>query len=443
MLTTNELTHDPVPILQRLIRFDTTNPPGNELHCVAYVRQLLDQAGVEAQVVAAESARPNLVARLPGRGAAPPLLLHAHTDVVPTDGQSWSCPPFAGQVSDGHIWGRGAIDMKGGLAMMLAAIMRLRAEGTEPAGDILLAVVADEEAGSKAGAGFLVERHPELFAGARYAIGEDGGAALGLGVDLRFHPIVVAEKRACWLRATLSGPAGHASRAAGPDTAMAKLARMLAAVQDGCLGRHLTPGVDRMLKQLACVLPEPLAGAMERVRVDGDDKALETLPERDRRYLLSVLHHTVNATVIRTAEKINVVPGEITVDLDGRLLPGEFEAADFIAELRDRVPDEVELEVLLEGEPMPAPRVDPLYDLLAGLLRDLDPAGVPLPMVTTASTDARLFGRLGMTCYGWLPLRLPPGTRYRDTLHGPDERVPADALRWGAQCFYRLLHRYR
>jgi acetylornithine deacetylase/succinyl-diaminopimelate desuccinylase-like protein len=439
-----QLPADPVPILRQLIRFDTSNPPGNEGPCIAYVNELLDAVGIATRVLAADPARPNLVARVPGRGLAPPLLLHAHVDVVPTDGQPWSQPPFEGRLQGGHLWGRGAIDMKGGLAMMLAAILRLCAEGAAPAGDVILAVVADEEAGSKVGAGFLAARHPKLFEGARYAVGEDGGAGLGLRDELRFHPIVVAEKRACWLRATLRGPGGHASRATVADTAVQKLTRLLTGLGDGLLGPHLTAPVDRMLEELARVVSEPLATHLAKLRADPEDGApLAELPARDAQYLRSVLHHTVNPTVIRGGSRTNVIPSEASVELDGRVLPGDFSTDAFIAELRTRIGDDAELEILVEGEPMPAPTLDAFYELLADLLRELDPGGVPLPMVTTASTDARLFANLGMRCYGWLPLRLPPGTGYRDLLHSADERVPVDALGLGSDCLYHLLQRYR
>jgi acetylornithine deacetylase/succinyl-diaminopimelate desuccinylase-like protein len=196
----------PVPIAQELIRFNTVNPPGDEAACVHWIRKLLDDNGIGTRILAADTDRPNLVARLPGRGVEPPLLLHAHVDVVPVAGQNWSRPPFGGEVVDGELWGRGAVDMKGQLAMMLAALLRLARRGEAPAGDIILAVVPDEEAGSAVGARFLVEQHPHLFDGMRYAVGEDGGAELGLGAFARLHPIVVAEKRTCWVRVTLRGP---------------------------------------------------------------------------------------------------------------------------------------------------------------------------------------------------------------------------------------------
>jgi len=435
---------DPVPILQRLIRFDTSNPPGNEGPCIAYVAGLLQAAGLQTHLLADRPQRPNLIARVAGRGLAPPLLLHAHIDVVPADGQSWLHPPFEGLIVDGEIVGRGAIDMKGELAMMLAAVLRLRAAGTAPAGDILLAVVADEESGSDAGAAFLVQSHPELFNGVRYAVGEDGGAALNMGGASRFYPVVVGEKRSCWMRATLHGPGGHASRAGDPHAATARLGRMLTALGCGQFGPCLTPAVDRMLAQLIPAVPKVLAGPLAKVRDNpGDETPLAKLPARDRQYLRAVLHHTVNPTVIRAGTRTNIIPSEITVELDGRLLPGDFETEDFIGDLQRLIGDDIELEILAEsGHMLPSP-LGPFYELLGDVLHQRDHEGVPVPMVTTASTDAQFFASLGMSCYGWMPLRLPPDTGYRDLLHCADERVPIDALRFGADCFHDLLRQYR
>ncbi|UQI45632.1 M20/M25/M40 family metallo-hydrolase [Streptomyces sp. HU2014] len=431
---------DPVGIAQRLIRFATVNPPGAEAACVHWVRDLLDAAGLDTRLLAKDPGRPNLIARLPGRGLVPPLLLHAHVDVVPVAGQEWTRDPFGGEVVDGELWGRGAVDMKGHLAMMLAALLRLAAAGTPPAGDVVLAVVADEEAGSATGARFLVEEHPELFAGVRHAIGEDGGAELGLGRQVRLHPVVVAEKRAVWVRATLHGTPGHASRAAGPTGAAHKLQRLLTAIDGGGLGTLMTPAVDRMLQELAAALPQPFGSRVAAFRADPDDPAaLAGMDETDARYLRSLVQHTVNATVVHGGTATNVLPARIDVELDGRLLPGDFGREDFLRQLRERVGCDMDLEVLVEGDKMPAPRLDGFYERLAGILKAKDPEGISFPMVTTASTDARLFPRLGIQCYGWLPLLHDLDRSYRGRLHCPDERIAVGALEFGADCFHELL----
>ena len=435
---------DPVPILSALIRFDTTNPPGAERACVQYVAGLLAGAGIDSRLVALDSERPNLVARVDGDGLAPALVLQAHADVVPTTGQIWSHPPLCGDVIDGHVFGRGSIDMKGGLAMMLAALLRLRAEGRRPAGDVILTVVADEEAGSVYGAHHLVHEHPDLFTGARYCVGEDGGAGLTLG-GLRIHPIVVAEKRAGWLRATMRGSGGHGSRRR-PDTAVGQLATLLSTLYGRRLPTHITPAADRMLQELAKALPEPFSGQLDALRQGGDTDVgplLAGLPADDAVYLDSVTRHTANPTIVRTSEKINMIPSEVTVDIDGRILPGGFTLEDFLSEVRELAGPRVDLELLLEGEPMPDPTFGPFYDLLVDLVHELDPHALALPMVTPASTDARLFAQLGMACYGWLPMRLPAGSRYHELLHAADERIPVESVRFGAGSLYELLRRYR
>ncbi|RFU83412.1 M20/M25/M40 family metallo-hydrolase [Streptomyces triticagri] len=433
---------DPIPILQRLIRFRSVNPPGDERECAEYVAELLAGAGIESELLGPDPERPNLVARIPGRGEAPPLLLHAHSDVVPTGGQQWTHPPFDGLLIDGEVWGRGAIDMKGGLAMMLAALLTLHQRGEAPAGDVVLAVVPDEENGSRAGAGWLTAERPDLFEGIPYAIGEDGGAALTFRPDRRFHPVGVAEKRACWLRLTLRGRGGHASRQGWPDLAVHKLTDLLTALRDQRLPTHITPALDRMLAELSGAVDQELAAELTALR-KGERSTVpyELLDVADAVYLDSLLRHTVNATVIRTSDKINMIPDEITVDLDGRILPGDFTVEDYIGELREVVGPEVEIELLLEGSrtPKAEPELSPFYERLVEILREADPEGVPLPVITPASTDARLFANLGMDCYGWLPMLLPAGSRYQDRMHDADERVPADAVRFGADCLYRLL----
>jgi len=192
----------PAELLQNLIRFDTTNPPGNEAQCVSYINSLLTDVGFETAILDKDPDRPNLIARLKGRGTVPPLLLYGHVDVVSTANQNWTYPPFEGKVVDGYVWGRGALDMKGGVAMMLAAFLRAKAEGLIPAGDIVLAILSDEEAGSDYGANYLVENHAEQFEGIRYAIGEFGGFPLYIGQQ-QFYAIQVAQKQFCWMKLIL------------------------------------------------------------------------------------------------------------------------------------------------------------------------------------------------------------------------------------------------
>jgi len=229
----------PAELLQRLIQFDTTNPPGNEAECINFIKSLLTEAGIETTILGQTPERPNLIAKLPGQGSASPLLLYGHVDVVTTENQQWQHPPFEGKVVDGFVWGRGALDMKGGVAMMLAAFLRAKYEDLKLPGDVILAIVSDEEAGGDFGSKYLVENHPDLFEGIRYAIGEFGGFTFYVGKQ-RFYPVMIAEKQICWIKATMRGPGGHGSLPV-QDGAMAALSRLLERLDRHRLPVHVTP----------------------------------------------------------------------------------------------------------------------------------------------------------------------------------------------------------
>jgi acetylornithine deacetylase/succinyl-diaminopimelate desuccinylase-like protein len=427
----------PAELLQRLIRFDTSNPPGNERACIEWIADLVREVGIEPRILAKDPERSNLIARLPGDGAAPPLVLQGHVDVVPAKG-AWSQPPFGGAIADGYVWGRGALDMKGGVAMMLAAFLRAAAADTPPPGDVVLCLVSDEETGSDLGARFLVEEHAELFDGARFAIGEFGGFSLEL-LGRRFYPMMVAEKQLCWVRATLRGPAGHGSLPVR-DGAMARLGRLLAALDRRRLPVHVTPVVRSMIDAIVAELPAP-AGvplrALLRPRVT--DRVLDVLGDRAG-FFDPLLHNTASPTIVEGGHTPNVIPGEVSLVLDCRMLPG-FGADDVCAELRASAGVEMELEVLRFDPGAPAPDMA-LFGTLAGILRELDPAGRPVPLLLPAVSDGRFFARLGIQTYGFLPMQLPREMRFMDLIHAEEERLPVDSLEFGATAIHRLLERF-
>jgi acetylornithine deacetylase/succinyl-diaminopimelate desuccinylase-like protein len=431
-----ELT--PAQLLQTLIRFDTTNPPGDEAECVRWIDGLLKDAGFETRLLALTPSRPNLVTRLAGRGEAPPLLVHGHVDVVPTAGQSWAHPPFSGDAVDGEIWGRGALDMKGGVTMLLSALLRLKREGVRPPGDVILAVLSDEEAGSDFGARFLAERHAELFEGVVYAIGEGGGPSTEIE-GRRVYQIAVDEKRVCWMRATLRGPGGHGSSPIFGG-AMADLKRLLQ-LHGRWLPVHVTPAVRRFVEALADGLGEPVAPRLRRALApEQTDRALEDLGDL-RRPLGALLHNTVSVTTLRAGDKVNVIPSEIQVGLDGRLLPG-FTADDMLAEIRAVVGDGIDIAV---ERTEPPGREEPDmrgFETLASIVRELDPDGLPVPGLVAGFTDVRQFAKLGIQGYGFLPMRLPAGFKSAPLVHAADERVPVESLEWGVEAITRLLRRF-
>jgi len=427
----------PAELLAALLRFDTTNPPGNEAACIGWIRGLLEELGCEVKIVAAEPDRPSLIARLQGEGTSPPLLLQGHVDVVAARGQ-WTHPPFGGEVHGGFIWGRGALDMKGGVAMMLAAFMRAKAAGRRPPGDVILCLMADEEAGSPLGAEFLVREHAELFNGVRYSIGEFGGFRMAIG-GRSFYPIMVAEKQVCWSKATLRGPAGHGSMPIRGG-AMGALGRLLDRLDRKRLPVHVPDVTRAMVEAIAAELPPPAATPLRGLlRPRLTDPLLAALGERGRVFD-PLLHNTVSATIVGGGEKINVIPDEVSVELDCRLLPGATPDSLF-AELRALAGVEMELEVI-RYDPVSAEPDLTMFDPLAGILRELDPAAKPIPLLLPGVTDGRFFSRLGIQTYGFLPMQLPAEMPFMQLIHAPDERIPVEAVEFGTRAIERALERF-
>jgi acetylornithine deacetylase/succinyl-diaminopimelate desuccinylase-like protein len=432
------VTLAPAELLQRLIRFDTTNPPGAERECIGFLEGLARDAGLDTRILALDDERPNLVVRLPGDGSAPPLLMQGHVDVVSTAGQRWAHPPFEGVLEDGYVWGRGALDMKGGVAMMVSAVLRAAAGDARPAGDVVLAVVSDEEAGGDCGARFLVERHPELFDGIEYGIGEFGGFTMDVA-GRRFYPIQVLEKQMCWMRATVRGPGGHGSLPMRGGT-MARMAKLLRDLDRNRLPVHVTDVPRRMISEVATQLPapaRPVVRGLLNPRLT--DRIIGALGDAGKGFD-PMLHNTVNATILRSGDKVNVVPSEATVELDGRVLPG-YGPDDIVRELRGVVGDDVEIEVG-RFEAAPAEADYALFDLLGGVLRDEDPTGTPVPMLLAGVTDGRIFAKLGIQTYGFLPMQLPKEMRFTELIHGADEKVPAESVEFGTGCISAVLERY-
>ena len=427
----------PVELLQRLIRFDTTNPPGNEGTCIEFLRDLLERAGLEVELHAKEPGRPNLVSRIGGSGGGTPLLLYGHVDVVTTAGQQWTRPPFGGDLVDGSVWGRGALDMKGGVAMLVSAFLRAHERGLEPRGEIVLAVLSDEEAGGDLGARFLATERAPLFDGVRYALGEFGGFSIELG-GRRFYAVQVAEKQICWLKATVRGRGGHGALITRGGT-MARLARLLRDLDRKRLPVHVTPVARELIERVAAEVPKGQRAVLTSLLKPRLTATALRLLGTHAQMFEPMLRNTVSATIVRAGDKINVVPAEIEVELDGRTLPG-FGPDDLIAELGAIVGDDVELE-LIRHDPGPPEADLGLFDTLAATLREMDPEGIPIPLLLVGVTDARHFAPLGIQTYGFLPMRLPPGFSFQSLIHSADERVPADAIEFGTDAIHRVLER--
>ncbi|HUA30350.1 MAG TPA: M20/M25/M40 family metallo-hydrolase [Streptosporangiaceae bacterium] len=420
-----------VGIASDLLKIDTTNPgdhsgPG-ERAAAEYVAGLLEEVGLAATVLESHPKRTSVVARIEGEDRSRPgLLIHGHLDVVPADASDWQVPPFSGEIAGDCVWGRGAVDMKDMDAMMLAVVRERMRQGRRPPRDVVLAFVADEEAGGTWGARWLVDNHPGLFEGVTEGIGEVGGFSATIG-GRRLYLVQAAEKGMAWMRLTARGTAGHGSMLQ-PDNAVTELAEAVARI-----GRHewpvrLTPAMQGFLEEAAGVLGiDPQTDPREVIAKVG---AIS-------RMVGATLTNTANPTMLDAGYKVNVVPQVATAHLDGRFLPGHEE--EFFAEIdgllgpgirREFVHHDIAVETTLDGD---------LAAAMTAALTDQDPDGRVVPYCLSGGTDAKSFSRLGIRCFGFAPLRLPADLDFAGMFHGVDERVPLDALRFGVRVLDKFL----
>jgi acetylornithine deacetylase/succinyl-diaminopimelate desuccinylase-like protein len=423
-----------VELCSELIRIDTTNTGDpattvGEREAAEYVAAKLVEVGYEIETV--ESGMPgrhNVVCRLAGadpeRGA---LLVHGHLDVVPAEPSEWSVHPFSGAVQDGYVWGRGAVDMKDMVAMTLAVARRMKRDGIVPPRDIVFAFLADEEAGGKYGAAWLVEHRPDLFAGCTEAVGEVGGFSLTLGEDQRVYLVESAEKGIAWMRLRAKGKPGHGSFL-HDDNAVTTLAEAVAR-----LGNHTFP----------LTLTDTVRAFLERM---GELTGLE-FPEDDlegaiaklgpiSRIVGATVRDTANPTMLSAGYKANV-PSTAEAVVDCRVLPGREEA--FLREVDELLGPDVTREWVTHLPPVETPYEGALTEAMLAALRTEDPGAHAVPYMLSGGTDAKSFHELGMACYGFAPLRLPPDLDFAALFHGIDERVPVDALTFGTRVLETFL----
>ncbi|MGE5341567.1 MAG: M20/M25/M40 family metallo-hydrolase [Candidatus Omnitrophota bacterium] len=429
----------PAELLSNLIRFNTTNPPGNEGECIHYIAQLLTAAGIETHVLAKDPNRPNLVARLQGRKRSDsPLLIYGHVDVVAADPGKWVHPPFSGDIADGFVWGRGALDMKGGIAMMVGSFLKAKIEESPLNEDILLCLLSDEEEMGEFGSDFMVSHHADYFNGVKYALSEFGGFTLYIG-NKTFYPIEILQKQKCIIKAVLRGPTGHGSNFMRGG-AVATLSQMLDQLDKNLLPVHVTPVVDAMFRTMSENLPFPNGAIMRLLtKPRATDFVLNLLGKKGHAFI-PMFHNIVNATIIRGGEKINIIPGEIEVHFDVRILPG-LSPDDVIDELRSIIGEEVRLEVLHYDHGQSEPDMG-LFEMLAGIIRESDPEGIPVPFMLTGCSDARFFSRLGIQTYGFMPMQLPQAMNFNHLIHSADERIPVDTLTFGMNALGEAMKRY-
>jgi acetylornithine deacetylase/succinyl-diaminopimelate desuccinylase-like protein len=424
-----------VELCRDLIRFqsvnDGTGRGKGEREAAEYVAGKLAEVGLDPQIFEPARNRTSVVARVEGEDSSrPALLIHGHLDVVPAEPKEWTYDPFAAEVADGAIWGRGAVDMLDMDAMTLAVVRDRLRTGRRPPRDLVLAFVADEEAGGVFGAQWLVEHQPELFEGCTEAISEVGGFSLSVNDDLRLYMIETAQKGMAWMRLTATGTAGHGSMV-NDDNAVTRLCEAVARLGAYDFPVHVTKTVRAFLGEVSDAFgieldPNDMAGTVAKLgplaRIVG-----------------ATLRGTANATMLDAGYKHNVIPGRASAMVDGRFLPGfedewEREVDEAIGPdvVREYVHYDIALETEFEGA---------LVEAMAGALKAEDPGARAVPYMLSGGTDAKSFSRLGMRCFGFSPLRLPPDLDFSGMFHGVDERVPLESLTFGVRVLDQFLDR--
>jgi acetylornithine deacetylase/succinyl-diaminopimelate desuccinylase-like protein len=436
-VTTDSAADEVVDICRDLIRIDTTNPGDNtgpgERAAAEYVAGLLADVGVEPVVLESVSKRTSVIARLSASdhggsdSGRPALMIHGHLDVVPANAADWKVDPFAGEIAEGCVWGRGAVDMKDMDAMVLSVIRQRLREGRRPPRDILLVFTADEEAGGGYGSKWLVQNRPDLFEGVSEAVGEVGGFSVTVG-DQRMYVLQTAEKGIAWMRLHAEGTAGHGSMIQ-PDNAVTTLA---AAV--GRIGRHewpvrLNPSVRAFLEAAADVLGVPFDP-------ENPEPVLARIGPM-RRMIAATVRNTVNPTGLKAGYKVNVVPQSAYAEVDGRFIPGYEE--EFFAEIDRMLGDGVTREFIHHDIAVETTPDGDLYQAMTDALLAEDPQARVVPYCMSGGTDAKWFSKLGIRCFGFSPLKLPPEMDFSGMFHGIDERVPLDGLRFGVRVLDRFL----
>jgi acetylornithine deacetylase/succinyl-diaminopimelate desuccinylase-like protein len=401
--------------LQALVRLDTSNPPGNERIAAEYMAEALTPHGIDYVIREGAPTRGNIVARIKGTDSSTgPLLLSSHTDVVPVERAGWTREPFSGEIADGCVWGRGSIDMKGKAAMDLVMMTAIKRAGVKPNRDVILAAVADEEAGSDAGAKFLVERHPELVR-AGYVLNEVGGFTVHFG-SRRYYPIQVAEKGFVTIKMKVTAPPGHGSMPRR-DTAISRISELITKIVRTPMRQKISPFMRKTLEEMGVPVesPGPLFAPM--------------------------LSNTVSPTILRAGYKDNVIPGEATIVLDGRTLPGE-DPESFMAELRQIVGPDPTFELIKTAPPAETSPDTPLFKLMKETVEAHDPGARAIPWMIPGATDSKFYSILGAACYGFSPVKLDPHMPFGSLYHGNDERLPVEGFYWGLKVYAEVVRKF-
>lgn len=425
--------------LRNLLRIDTTNPPGNETAAAQYVADVLEREGIGAQVLESAPGRGNVVARLDAdrRASEDALLLLSHLDVVPAEPDRWRNPPFSGALSEGFVWGRGALDTKNLTVLEMMALLLLRRQGVSLGRDIVLAATADEEAGGEQGLGWLLDTHPELISDCAYAINEGGGNGFLLG-DRRLYVCQTAEKGVCWMFLTAHGQTGHAAFP-HDQNAIQRLGRAVARLGPSSMPLHPIPLVREMMTTwLGAVWPD--APTVDEVLAgDVDEASLAPYFGAMARPLNAMLRNTSTPTLIEGGLRINVIPGEAQAQLDGRILPGMTQEQ-VVREVESVIDDpSVEVGVRLFFPASSGGFDHALFRTIGEVMDELDPGSAVVPYLMVGVSDARYLMGRGVRVCGFSPLREDPAEPTAALFHGDDERISVENLGFGVRALYQIV----
>jgi acetylornithine deacetylase/succinyl-diaminopimelate desuccinylase-like protein len=428
------LEDEVVSICQDLIRIPSVNygdGKGDEKAVAQYVVASLKEVGISAKIYESAPGRCNVIAKFEGFDSARPgLVVHGHLDVVPANADDWQVDPFAAEIRDGAIWGRGAVDMKNVDAMILAIVRNWKRSGFKPPRDILLAFFADEEAGSNFGSRYMTREHPEVFKGYNEAISEVGGFSVTLHNGKRLYFIEAAQKGIHWIKLTASGRAGHGSMV-NDDNAITQLSDAVAK-----LGQYSWP---QRYTRTVKVLFRKIAEATGRPYNEEDLRPLLDEIGPTARMIGATLSNTANPTMLDAGYKANVIPGSASAVIDGRFLPGYEDELN--STIRSIVGPEIEIETLTRDIALEVNFTGPLVDAMCAAIIEQDPEGIPVPYLMSGGTDNKALSELGIIGYGFSPLRLPADLDFMALFHGVDERVPIESLHFGVRALDSFLRR--
>lgn len=426
-------------ILCDLIKMDTTSGINPERPCIAYIKNLFDEAGIESQVIALDSDRPNLYACIPAwegfQQKKSPILFYGHVDVVPAENQDWTHGPFSADIKDGYIWGRGAIDMKGEVSMFIGLALQIKESGMKLPFDVRFLFVSDEEGTGKYGMSHLVDHHAGLFEGVKWAFGEIGGFTFHVA-GKQVYPIMVAEKQFSHIKVTARGAGGHGSLSHN-DTAMEKAARAMVKLSEQRLPVRITPAATLMIEGFAEIMGGVQGRVLKRLlNPSKTDKTLRLIGSAGELFD-PLLHNNVNVTMVNGGEAINVIPSAVSFECDLRLVPG-CTMEDGAADIQALIGDGYEIEVV-EYNPGSSEIDMSLFDVISRTLVAREPKVKPVPFVLSGVTDGRFLSKLGIQTYGFTPMKLPEDYNFTALAHAPDERIPVGTTTFGTEVLTALV----